>query len=86
MGSLLNLVLPEPGFARLLFGKCGFLGNINLFGRSRDSSAPMVAVDWVFLIQVDLEELVMNETSEVLVPGLFWLLVTALGAHSKLTS
>jgi len=47
---------------------------INLSRRSRDVGAPDVRVHWVFLVDVDFEELVVSCTLEVLEPKM--LLVT----------
>lgn len=48
---------------------------INLSRRSRDVGTPSVRIDWVLLVDVDFEELVVSRALEVLVPTV--LLVTS---------
>ena len=43
---------------------------VDFITRTCDVMAPVMLIDWVFLIDVQFEELVMNGASEVFVPGI----------------
>lgn len=43
---------------------------VNFFSGSGNISPPMMLIEGIFLVQVDLEELVMSVAFEVLVPNL----------------